>query len=425
MAAWGGPARRPIHRFDKSVPALSVFLPRHVCLIVTGGIAAYKAPEVVRRLRDGGADVRVVMTRAAGAFLQPLTLQAVSGRPVHLDLLDPAAEAGMGHIELARWADLVLVVPATADFIARLAHGLADDLATTLCLASTAPLLLAPAMNHQMWAHPATQANLATLVARGARLVGPASGAQACGETGPGRMAEPAEILAACASPADSSLLADLPVLVTAGPTQEPIDPVRFITNRSSGKMGYAVARAAAACGARVTLVSGPTALPDPPGLEIVRVTTAAEMAAAVLAKISDCAIFIAAAAVADYTVAVPAAHKVKKQGAELALTLHPTQDILATVAARPAPPFTVGFAAETEHLLEHARGKLARKALDMVAANLVGQAGTGFDSDENELHVVWQGGETKLARAPKDALARNLLAVIAERYRATPARRA
>lgn len=425
MAAWRGPARRPIHRFDESVPALSVFLPRHVCLIVTGGIAAYKAPDVVRRLREGGADVRVVMTRAAGAFLQPLTLQAVSGRPVHVDLLDPAAEAGMGHIELARWADLVLVVPATADFIARLAAGLADDLATTLCLASAAPLLLAPAMNHQMWTHAATQANLATLAARGVRVVGPVSGAQACGETGPGRMAEPAEILTACASPYDPSLLAGLPVLVTAGPTQEPIDPVRFITNRSSGKMGYAVARAAAACGARVTLVSGPTALPDPPGLEIVRVTTAAEMAAAVLARIADCAIFIAAAAVADYTLAAPAAQKVKKQGAELSLTLQPTQDILASVAARPAPPFTVGFAAETEHLLEHARDKLARKALDMVAANLVGQPGTGFDSDENELHVVWQGGETKLARAPKDALARTLLAVIAERYRATPARRA
>lgn len=416
------PVPRPIHRFDESAPALSVCIPQHVCLIVTGGIAAYKAPEVVRRLRDSGAEVRVVMTRAAGAFLQPLTLQAVSGQPVHRDLLDPAAEAGMGHIELARWADLVLVVPASADFIARLAAGMADDLATTLCLATAAPLLLAPAMNRQMWTHPATQANLATLVSRGARVVGPGVGAQACGETGPGRMAEPAEILAACTLTADPPLLAGLKVLVTAGPTQEPIDPVRFITNRSSGKMGYAVARAAAASGAQVTLVSGPTALPDPAGIDVVRVTTAAEMAAAVMARLADCAIFIAAAAVADYTVVAPAAQKVKKQGAELTLTLLPTQDILATVAARPAPPFTVGFAAETERLLEHARVKLERKALDMVAANLVGQPGTGFDSDENELHVVWQGGETKLARAPKDALARNLLLVIAERYRASPA---
>jgi phosphopantothenoylcysteine decarboxylase/phosphopantothenate--cysteine ligase len=404
---------------------LSVFAPTQICLIVTGGIAAYKAPEVVRRLRDDGSTVRVVMTRAAGAFLQPLTLQAVSGQPVHLDLLDSAAEAGMGHIELARWAELIVVVPATADFIARLAAGLADDLATTLCLASAAPLLLAPAMNRQMWAHPATQANLSTLLDRGVRVVGPASGSQACGEIGPGRLAEPADIVAACAVPREALSLAGLHVLVTAGPTQEPIDPVRFITNRSSGKMGYAVARAAAACGARVTLVSGPTALPDPPGIGVVRVTTAAEMAAAVMANIADCAIFIAAAAVADYTVAAPAAQKVKKQGAKLTLTLHPTQDILQSVAARSAPPFTVGFAAETERLLTHARDKLTRKALDMVAANLVGQPGSGFDSDENELHVIWQGGETKLARAPKDALARNLLAVIANRYHASPARRA
>ncbi len=401
---------------------MSGLFQHQVCLIVTGGIAAYKAPEIVRRLRDAGASVRVVMTRAAQEFVRPLTFQAVSGQTVHTELLDSGAEAAMGHIELARWAELVIVAPASADFMARLAAGMADDLATTLCLATQAPLLIAPAMNRVMWEHPATQHNLATLSARGVQRVGPNEGAQACGDTGPGRMAEPAQILLAAEASGRGGELAGLRVLLTAGPTQEAIDPVRFLTNRSSGKMGYAVARAARAAGARVRLVSGPTALPSPAGVALTQVTTAAEMYAAVMAEVADCDIFIGTAAVADYAITAPAVHKVKKQGAALTLSLHPTQDILAAVAARPSPPFTVGFAAETEKLIEHARAKLTRKALHMVAANLVGTPGTGFEADENSLHIVWQGGEKQLGRASKDALAHSLIALIAERYRVASA---
>ncbi|MGH8598225.1 MAG: bifunctional phosphopantothenoylcysteine decarboxylase/phosphopantothenate--cysteine ligase CoaBC, partial [Gammaproteobacteria bacterium] len=392
---------------------------QHVCLIVTGGIAAYKGPELVRRLREAGTEVKVVMTAAACAFVQPLSFQAVSGQPVHLDLLDPAAEAAMGHIELARWADLVIVAPATADFMARLATGMANDLATALCLATAAPILLAPAMNHLMWRNPATQTNLQTLIQRGMCTVGPNDGDQACGETGPGRMAEPSEIVAAAVYAGRPELLAGAHVLVTAGPTQEPIDPVRFITNRSSGKMGYALARAARAAGATVTLITGPTQLTAPTGVMTIPVTTAAEMLAVVMAEITKVDIFIATAAVADYTIQRPPSEKVKKQEASLALTLTPTVDILKRVAARPSPPFTVGFAAETQDLLGHARSKLAAKNVDMVAANLVNRPGLGFDSDENELHVVWQGGEKQFGRASKDALARDLITVIAERYRA------
>ncbi len=395
----------------------------HVCLIVTGGIAAYKAPDLVRRLREAGCEVKVVMTRAAQAFVRPLTFQAVSGQPVHTDLLDPAAEAAMGHIELARWADVVVVAPASADFLARLTAGFAEDLASALCLATTAPVLVAPAMNHRMWMHPATQHNLSTLVSRGVHCVGPDAGAQACGETGPGRLVEPDQILSAVRALRPGAetpgALAGVHVLMTAGPTYEPIDPVRVLTNRSSGKMGYAVARAACAAGARVTLVSGPTALAAPENLRVVSVVTAAEMYAAVMAEVANAEIFIATAAVADYTLEAPADHKVKKHTETLTLTLRPTQDILAAVAARPMPPFTVGFAAETQHLLEYARAKLTGKGLDMVAANLVGQPGTGFDAEENELQVVWLGGEQALARAPKAGLAHALITLIAERYRA------
>jgi len=392
---------------------------RQICVIVTGGIAAYKAPDLVRRLRAAGAEVRVVMTRAATEFVRPLTFQAVSGAPVHVDLLDSAAEAAMGHIELARWAELVVIAPASADFIARLAAGLADDLPSTLCLATEAPLLVAPAMNRLMWAHPATCDNVALLGRRGVLLCGPRSGEQACGEIGPGRMAEPAEIVDAVAQALGSDALAGLRVLLTAGPTQEPIDPVRFITNRSSGKMGYAVADAARVAGAAVTLVSGPTRLAPPPGCTFVSVTSAAEMLDAVLARVDACDIFIASAAVADYTVSAPAPQKVKKAGASLTLALEPTRDILKTVAARPGAPFTVGFAAETERLAEYARGKLAAKSLDMIAANLVGRPGTGFESDDNDLSVFWQGGERQLGKASKHALARALIALVAERYRA------
>lgn len=395
---------------------------RQIVLIVSGGIAAYKAPDLVRRLRDAGALVRVAMTRAAAEFVRPLTLQAVSGAPVHTDLFDSAAEAAMGHIELARWAELVIVAPATADFVARLAHGLADDLPTTLCLATSAPLLLAPAMNRQMWAHPATQDNLALLSKRGARCVGPDVGDQACGETGVGRMAEPLAIVTAAAACWPDAVLPGVRVLLTAGPTHEALDPVRLITNRSSGKMGYAVAAAARDAGARVTLVSGPTRLAAPAGCEFVAVTSAREMLDAVLERVADCDIFVACAAVADYTVATPAAQKMKKAGDTLTLTLVPTTDILGTVAARPGAPFTVGFAAETEHLAEYARNKLRTKSLDMIAANLVGRTGTGFDSDDNELSVFWQDGDKQLGRAPKSTLARELVAVIAERYRAQAA---
>lgn len=393
---------------------------RQICLVVSGGIAAYKAPDLVRRLRDAGASVRVVMTRAATEFVRPLTFQAVSGAPVHVDLLDPQAEAAMGHIELARWAELVIVAPASADCLARLAHGLADDLATTLCLATAAPLLVAPAMNRQMWAHAATRANLTLLRERGVAVCGPEEGSQACGETGAGRMAEPLQIVdAAGALFVRGDALAGLHVLLTAGPTQEPIDPVRFITNRSSGKMGYAVAAAALEAGARVTLVSGPTRLLPPAGCTVVSVTSAADMLAAVLAHVGTADIFIATAAVADYTVAAPAAQKMKKQGEALTLTLAPTTDILRTVAARPGAPFTVGFAAETERLAEYARGKLEAKSLNMIAANLVGRAGSGFESDDNELSVFWSGGEKQLGKASKSTLARALMAIIAERYRA------
>jgi len=393
---------------------------RQICLVVSGGIAAYKAPDLVRRLRDAGASVRVVMTRAATEFVRPLTFQAVSGAPVHVDLLDPQAEAAMGHIELARWAEVVIVAPASADCLARLAHGLADDLATTLCLATAAPLLVAPAMNRQMWAHAATRANLALLRERGVAVCGPEEGSQACGETGAGRMAEPLQIVdAAGALFTRGDALAGLHVLLTAGPTQEPIDPVRFITNRSSGKMGYAVAAAALEAGARVTLVSGPTRLVPPAGCTMVSVTSAADMLAAVLAHVATADIFIATAAVADYTVAAPAAQKMKKQGEALTLTLAPTTDILRTVAARPGAPFTVGFAAETERLAEYARGKLEAKSLNMIAANLVGRAGSGFESDDNELSVFWSGGEKQLGKASKSTLARALMAIIAERYRA------
>ncbi len=395
---------------------------RQIVVVVSGGIAAYKAPDLVRRLREAGAAVRVAMTRAATAFVGPLTFQAVSGAPVHVDLLDPSAEAAMGHIELARWAELVIVAPATADFLARLAHGLADDLPSTLCLATASPLLVAPAMNRLMWANAATQANVEMLRSRGVHVVGPDEGGQACGEVGAGRMAEPLAILEAAARLRAHDALAGLRVLLTAGPTQESIDPVRFITNRSSGKMGYALAAAAREAGARVTLVSGPTKLAPPAGCELVAVMSAKDMLDAVLARVADCDIFIGTAAVADYTVAAPATQKMKKEGAALTLTLAPTTDILRTVAARPGAPFTVGFAAETERLAEYARGKLSSKSLNMIAANLVGRAGTGFESDDNELSVFWKGGEKQLGKASKQALARDLVVVIAERYRAEAA---
>lgn len=390
---------------------------RRIIVAVSGGIAAYKSAELIRQLRQAGAEVRVVMTAGAREFITPLTLQALSGQPVHSDLLDPAAEAAMGHIELARWADAILVAPASANVIARLAQGMADDLLTTLCLATEAPLFLAPAMNRMMWAHPATQQNCQTLQSRGVILLGPAAGEQACGEVGPGRMLEPAELLQALGAHFRHGPLAGLRVLVTAGPTREPIDPVRYLSNHSSGKMGYAVAGAAAAAGAEVILISGPSALACPAGVRCQRVETAAEMLQAVQAEVGTCQVFIAAAAVADYRPQQVQNQKMKKLAATLDLSLERTEDILATVAAA-GGPFTVGFAAETEALEAHARDKLRSKGLDMIAANPVGK-GLGFDAPDNALTVLWPGGRQEIARADKAVVARQLIAIIAERYHA------
>ena len=415
------PRFRVISRVMDAVTPLTALAARRVLLIVSGGIAAYKAPDVVRRLRDAGAEVQVVMTPAAGAFITPLSLQAVSGREVRAELFDPAAEAAMGHIELARWADVVLIAPATADFLARLRLGLANDLASAVCLASEAPILAAPAMNQQMWKHPATQDNLAALAARGLHIAGPGAGSQACGEVGPGRMLEALEICAATAALFERGLLTGRRVLLTAGPTREPIDPVRYISNHSSGKMGYALATALREAGALVTLISGPTILPPPAGVSMVAVETAQQMHEAVMARLPT-DIFVATAAVADYRVDHAAVNKIKRRDSVLELKLVPNEDILKCVAATVPPPFTVGFAAETNDVEQHARDKLERKAIDMVAANLVGGANVGFNADDNELLVIWRGGSLHLPRTTKTRLARALVDVIAARYAARAA---
>jgi len=391
-------------------------VPTRILLGVTGGIAAYKSAELVRRLRDRGAEVQVVMTAGARQFVTPLTFQALSGRPVRTDLWDDAAEAAMGHIELGRWADQVLIAPASADFLARLAHGLADDLLTTLCLATGAPLSVAPAMNRLMWANAATQANVALLRSRGVTVLGPAEGDQACGETGPGRMLDPAEILDALAPRgAVNRALAGLKVLITAGPTRERIDPVRFITNRSSGKMGFAVAEAAREAGAEVVLVSGPVNVATPPGVRRVDVETAEQMMDAVDEHLAGTDIFIAAAAVSDYRPVQCASEKIKKTSDSLTLALSRTTDILATVAARAPRPFVVGFAAETQNVERNALAKLEGKRLDLIAANQVGD-NLAFDCEDNALTVYWPGGRQDLGRAPKRQLAAALVSLIAER---------
>jgi phosphopantothenoylcysteine decarboxylase/phosphopantothenate--cysteine ligase len=391
---------------------------KHVLLGVTGGIAACKSPELVRQLRGQGAVVRVVMTQGAQAFITPLTLQALSGMPVHAELLDRDAEAAMGHIELARWADAVLVAPATADLLARLAQGRANDLLAAICLATEAPLAVAPAMNRVMWQNPATQENIACLERRGIHRFGPAEGEQACGETGPGRMLEPEALVRRVAGLFRTGALAGCHVLVTAGPTREPVDPVRYLSNRSSGKMGFAIAAAAAEAGARVTLVSGPVNLPTPAGIARIDVETAAEMLAAVMQQAGSADICIAAAAVADYRPVQAAKQKLKKSAATMSLELERNPDILAAVAALAGGPFTVGFAAETESTASNARRKLQAKSLDMIAANTVGP-GLGFDADVNELQVFWDAGSRRLPRARKTRLARELIALVAERYRA------
>jgi phosphopantothenoylcysteine decarboxylase/phosphopantothenate--cysteine ligase len=392
-----------------------------ILLGVTGGIAAYKSPELVRRLVERGAEVQVVMTRAAAEFVSSTTFQAVSGRPVRSALWDDDAEAAMGHIELARWADQIVVAPATANFVAALAGGFASDLLTTLCLATEAPIVLAPAMNRVMWSHPAVRANCAVLKSRGVRLLGPAEGDQACGETGPGRMLEPVEIVGSLQLEPTylaPQLLAGSKIVITAGPTREPIDPVRYITNRSSGKMGYAVAMAAAEAGADVVLVSGPVNLATPPGVRRIEVETAEEMYRAVHDAIGDAAVFIGCAAVSDYRPPVAATEKIKRSDEALHLELVRSPDTLASVAALDRGPFTVGFAAETEHVARHAQQKLRNKKVDMIAANKVGPA-CGFDKETNALEVFWDGGSLAIGEDTKPAVARRLIALIAERYKA------
>jgi phosphopantothenoylcysteine decarboxylase / phosphopantothenate---cysteine ligase len=389
---------------------------KRIVLGVAGGIAAYKSPDLVRRLRERGAEVQVVMTAAAREFVTATTFQAVSGRTVRSDLWDAAAEAAMGHIELARWADAVLIAPASADVLARLAAGLADDLLTTLCLATEAPLAVAPAMNHLMWANAATRANVATLSQRGVQVWGPAEGDQACGESGPGRMLEPLELaerLNALLLPA-AGPLAGRRVLITAGPTRERIDPVRFISNRSSGKMGFAVAQAAREAGAQVVLVSGPVLLPTPAGVTRIDVESAADMLGAVLRELPGTDIFISTAAVADYRPAQVAAQKIKKSTDTLDLSMERTVDVLATVAARADRPLVVGFAAETEAVEQNARGKLMKKNLDMIAANEVGHD-KAFDSDDNQLIVLSRSGRYELGRASKLTLAHGLIQLVAQ----------
>jgi phosphopantothenoylcysteine decarboxylase/phosphopantothenate--cysteine ligase len=391
---------------------------KRIILGVTGGIAAYKSADLVRRLIERGAEVQVVMTTAAREFITATTFQALSGRPVRDSLWDAAAEAAMGHIELARWANLVLVAPASADFLARLTHGRADDLLSTLCLATEAPICVAPAMNRVMWANVATQANVATLTQRGVRFFGPGSGEQACGEVGAGRMLEPLDI-ADLVEPllTDPGPLSGRRVVVTAGPTRECIDPVRFVSNRSSGKMGFAVAQALREAGAEVTLVSGPVNLATPPGVRRINVESAEQMHVAVQREIAGAAIFVATAAVADYRPNEMATQKIKKTSDSMSLQLTRTQDILGAVAARSDRPFVVGFAAETNAVEQHAREKLLRKNLDLIAANEVGEC-KAFDCDDNALVVLWRGGRVELPCAPKSELARGLVQVIIERFR-------
>jgi phosphopantothenoylcysteine decarboxylase/phosphopantothenate--cysteine ligase len=390
---------------------------KRVLLGITGGIAAYKAAELVRLLRGAEAEVQVVMTPAAANFITPMTLQALSGRPVRLELFDPEHEAAMGHIELARWPDLILVAPASADFMARLTAGMADDLLSTLCLASDAPIALAPAMNRLMWENGATCDNVRRLEQRGIRLWGPATGDQACGETGPGRMLEPQELLQRAEHSFSEGPLRGVRVLLTAGPTREPIDPVRFVGNRSSGKMGYALASAFTSAGAEVSLVSGPVALDTPAGVARIDVETAQEMEQAVLSGIAACDIFVACAAVADYRPLEVSEQKIKKSKEQLQINLTRNPDILAKVAAGPGAPFTVGFAAETERPAEQGEAKRRSKGADMIAANLVGGEQGGFEREENALAVIWEGGRQDLPMAPKGRLAEALVSIITEKY--------
>lgn len=398
---------------------------KRILLGIGGGVAAYKAMELVRLLRGAGAEITPVLTANGQRFVTPTALQAVAGRRPRLDLFDAEAEAAMGHIELARWADAVVVAPATANLIARLANGLADDLLATLCLATTAPLFLAPAMNVRMWQHPATQRNVARLAADGAAILGPADGEQACGETGPGRMLEPAAIAEALLPRlAASARLAGVRVLVTAGPTREFLDPVRFISNCSSGRQGFALAQAAQRAGAEVTLVAGPVQLPTPAGVVRIDVVSAQDMRRAVAERAAGADVFIAVAAVADYRPSRCQPQKMKKSAdgeseTEINLPLRQNEDIVASVARAKPRPFVVGFAAETENALAHARAKRLRKGLDAIVVNDVADRAIGFDSPDNAVTLIHAGGETTLPKAPKDAIARGLIAELATLYAA------
>ena len=397
---------------------------RRILLAISGGIAAYKIPEFVRLLIKAGAAVRIIMSQSAGQFVTPLTLQALSGHPVYADLFELEQNATsnqseqngqMSHIELARWAEIILIAPATANTIAKIAHGMADDLLSTTLLASSAPLMFAPAMNSQMWHAKPTQDNIARLIQRGAGMIGPATGGLACGEIGEGRLVEPESLLDAINDHFSEGALAGIRITITAGPTREPIDPVRYISNRSSGKMGYALARAARKMGAEVRLVSGPVSIASPPGVGVIQVETAQEMYRAVMADPGE--IFIACAAVADYHPVTVSEQKIKRADSPLSLQLEPNPDILKSVARLPTPPYTVGFAAETENLREYALNKMAHKGIDMIAANLVGTMDSGFDHDHNRLSVYWNSGEMQIDLAPKNEIAVQLMQLINDQF--------
>ncbi len=395
-------------------------LKKKILLGVTGGIAAYKSAELVRLIIKSGAEVRVVMTSAATEFVQPLTFQALSGHRVYTDIFDAESDSAMDHIELARWADLMIVAPASADFIAKMRDGYSDNLLLTLCLASKQPVAIAPAMNQQMYANQATQDNIKQLVTRDVLVWGPDDGEQACGDFGPGRMLEPTAIFECIVEYLGPGKLNGRKVLITAGPTREPIDPVRYISNRSTGRMGFALARAAQQAGAGVTLVSGPVNLNEPPGVERISVSSAIEMRDAVIDRVAQVDIFIACAAVSDYRVEQVAAQKIKKSSQKMKLELVPNPDIVSEVAGLKNGPYTLGFAAETEKVEQHAREKLQRKNLDMIAANLVDAEQTGFESDTNELIVIWPDGQRLLTLNDKNEIAKQLIDLVAEHYNAT-----
>ncbi len=390
---------------------------KKILLGITGGIAAYKSAELVRLLVKAGAELRVVMTPSARKFVQPLTYQALSGHRVYVDLFDAEADSAMDHIELARWCDLLLVAPASADFLAKMNSGYADNLLLTLCLASKNPVAVAPAMNRQMYANPATRDNLKQLEMRQVRIWGPDAGEQACGDVGPGRMLEPVHLLDNIETHFSPGKLEGVEMLLTAGPTREAIDPVRYISNHSSGKMGYAIADAALAQGAKVTLVSGPVSLTPPPGATLLRVESAREMYDAVMGHVARCDIFLACAAVSDYRVEQAVDHKIKKSGESMSLRLVPNADILADVSALERRPFCIGFAAETHDVEKYALDKMERKNLDMIAANRVGDGNSGFETDFNQLEVFWRDGRHSIDRAGKNEIAKRLIDLVSERY--------